>query len=218
MSQSDAYSGQGTEPTQERAKRQGRFDGLVLSLLIVACVVLAVQVTRLRGRLHAVTVVRDSAAVLVGRGEVEHAVLLDALNELQWNDSFLVAEHAGSGTPVVLERPRDGIYTYIRTDCAACATALPSLTEIARAGDDRVTLIALDSSRTAVEQYVLDHALSVPVFVGARGRLLRNVSAPATPTTVLIRSGQVRDVIVGGLDIDKVQELMRRISSIPDGS
>jgi len=95
--------------------------------------------------------------------------------------------------------------------CAPCVEEMPAIDEVYRANDQRVGVLALQSTEAAStgEDLLRRVDVSYPVGRDPRGTLLRDLGGMGLPTTVLITAdGVIADVHTGPLTAGELQGLI----------
>jgi thiol-disulfide isomerase/thioredoxin len=99
------------------------------------------------------------------------------------------------------------------TWCGPCRLEMPEIVEQYRANDDLVVLAVNEmEERTAIEDFVAEFQMSMPVVLDADGELRRLYEVRGMPTSIFIdRTGRITAVWPGILTADKLQEFLKPI-------
>lgn len=97
------------------------------------------------------------------------------------------------------------------TWCAPCVEAMPKMAEIARSFEGKkVKFYAVNVSedREAVETFLKDRELAMPVLLDPEGEIASTYAATAIPQTVLIGKGGRVEAVHVGFDFEESPELL----------
>jgi cytochrome c biogenesis protein CcmG, thiol:disulfide interchange protein DsbE len=107
------------------------------------------------------------------------------------------------------------LVNFFATWCEPCRKEHPELVRFAQdhqvADDARVVSVVFSDEPSDVERYFRDNGGDWPVVDDDEGRIVFNWSVSGVPESYLVDpDGGVRAKIVGGVDADKLEDLLRR--------
>lgn len=117
------------------------------------------------------------------------------------------------GEPITVGGQRDEVLVleFWATWCGPCVAALPKMEELAERFADRgVKLYAVNVNepRDAVQAFLQDRELELPVLLDPEGRIASAYAANAIPQTVLIGKGGRVEAVHVGFDAEESYELL----------
>jgi cytochrome c biogenesis protein CcmG/thiol:disulfide interchange protein DsbE len=124
----------------------------------------------------------------------------------------------GEEFDVADERGRFVLVNFFATWCEPCRKEHPELLRFAQdhrvADDARVVSVVFDDEPEDVERYFRDNGGDWPVLGDGDGRAIVDWSVSGVPESYLVGpNGAVRAKIVGGVDADQLDAVVRRVGS-----
>jgi thiol-disulfide isomerase/thioredoxin len=115
----------------------------------------------------------------------------------------LGADEAGMQSPLAELRGRAVLINFWATWCEPCLLEMPSLQRLAysRAAEIKVLTVNFKEAQSAVERYLAQTGLQLPVLRDGDGAIARQWGVRVFPSTILVDSeGIVRSTVRGAID------------------